>query len=248
MQKINDEKLIDKWRNGYMDMILERNPQKQQVSVKANSVNLQGDLVIPENALGIILFANGSGSNRNSYRSRYFAEVLHQERLATLLIDLLTSEEVNNMRTRHLCFDVDLLASRLVNATDWLLQNPLTHHLKIGYFGASTGSAAALIAATQRPEAVWAIVSRSGRPDLAGSNLSRIQAPTLLIVGGNDSPVIDINQDALKLIHAENRLEIILGTTHLLKEPGALENVAALARQWFNRYLTAIAQDIEPSH
>jgi putative phosphoribosyl transferase len=224
-----------------MNRTSERKAQEYRVSVTADSVSLKGNLVVPLGTQGIILFAHGSGSSRHSPRNRYVAEVLQKEGLATLLIDLLTSEEeAIDMQTRHLRFDIGLLTSRLVGATDWLLENPTTSHLRIGYFGASTGSAAALIAATERPEAIGAIVSRGGRPDLAGSALSRIRTPTLLIVGGNDFPVIALNEDALKYIPAEKRLEIIPRATHLFEELGALEQVASLASQWFKRYLTPV--------
>ncbi len=221
-----------------MDRTLRERDNEQLVSVIADSVELEGDLAIPKDARGIVLFAHGSGSSRYSPRNRYVARVLREGGLATLLIDLLTSqEEVIDRQTRHLRFDIKLLASRLVGATDWLLQHPATRQLRIGYFGASTGSAAALIAATARPDAVGAIVSRGGRPDLAGSALSRIQAPTLLIVGGNDFSLLGVHQEALKQIPAEKQLEIIPGATHLFEEPGTLEKVAWLASQWFNRYL-----------
>jgi putative phosphoribosyl transferase len=223
-----------------MNSTLERNTQEYRVLVTTNSVSLKGDLAIPKGAEGIVLFAHGCGSSRHSPRNRYVSKVLQKEGLATLLIDLLTSdEEVTDMQTQLLCFDIGLLASRLVGATDWLLQNPTTGHLKIGYFGASTGSAAALIAATERPELVGAIVSRGGRPDLAGSALSRIRTPTLLIVGGNDFPVIDMNEDALKYIRAQKQLTIIPGATHMFEEPGALEKVALFAKQWFKNYLAS---------
>lgn len=212
--------------------------QENLVSVTADSVRLQGTLTLPVNAQGIVLFAHGSGSSRFSPRNRYVAGVLQQARLATLLIDLLTpEEEAIDIRTRHLRFDIGLLAGRLVGATDWLRQNSTTGHLQIGYFGASTGSAAALLAATERPQAVKAIVSRGGRPDLAGSALSRVQAPTLLIVGGHDFPVIGMNRNALAQLQTEKQLEIVPGATHLFEEPGTLETVARLASQWFQRYL-----------
>ncbi len=192
-----------------MNRISESFP-KSLVSVTAGSVSLKGNLCTPKKAEGIVLFAHGSGSSRHSPRNRYVAQVLREAGLATLLIDLLTvEEEAIDLRTRHLRFDIDLLATRLVGATDWLLQNPSTHHLRIGYFGASTGAAAALVAAVERPEAVSAIVSRGGRPDLAGSVLERVQAPTLLIVGGDDRPVIEMNQSALAQLRTEKQLEII---------------------------------------
>ncbi len=214
------------------------------VSVTAGSVSLEGNLGMPKGAEGIVLFAHGSGSSRHSPRNRYVAQVLQQAGLATLLIDLLTvEEEAIDMRTRHLRFDIELLATRLVGATDWLLQNSNTRNLRIGYFGASTGAAAALVAAVERPEAVSAIVSRGGRPDLAGSVLSRVTAPTLLIVGGYDRPVIQMNRSALAQLRTEKQLEIVPRATHLFEEPGALEQVARIASQWFERYLTS-AQSI----
>jgi dienelactone hydrolase len=178
------------------------------------------------------------------------AQVLSQAGLATLLIDLLTpEEEMIDLRTRHLRFDIGLLASRLVGATDWLTQNPATQTLRIGYFGASTGAGAALVAAADRPEAVGAIVSRGGRPDLAGSALSRVRAPTLLIVGGYDIPVIGMNQAAQAQLRGINHLEIVPGATHLFEEPGTLEEVARLASQWFKRYLLSADQSrwVKPS-
>jgi len=171
------------------------------------------------------------------------ARVLREGGLATLLIDLLTSEEEKiDRRTRHLRFDINLLAGRLVGATDWLSQHPDTRDLHIGHFGSSTGAAAALMAATERPDVVESIVSRGGRPDLAGPVLSQVEAPTLLIVGGNDIPVIELNQQALAQLRIEKKLEIVPGATHLFEEPGALEQVAQLARQWFQRYLTVQVQ------
>ena len=208
------------------------------MSVTAGKVNLEGNLVIPNGATGTVLFAHGSGSSRHSPRNRYVAGVLQQAGLATLLIDLLTAEEEEiDLRTRHLRFDIGLLASRLVGATDWLQQNPDTCDLKVGYFGASTGAGAALVAAAERPEAVQAIVSRGGRPDLAGSALPHVKAPTLLIVGGYDTLVIAMNEDALAQLHSVKRLEIIPRATHLFEEPGKLAAVAQLASEWFTHYL-----------
>jgi dienelactone hydrolase len=221
-----------------MDRTLMQNPQEQLVSVITGDVTLEGNLVIPYSAIGIVLFAHGSGSSRYSPRNRHVAEVLQQAGLATLLLDLLTTEEEEiDLRTRHLRFDIGLLASRLVGATDWLLQNPDTQQLKIGYFGASTGAGAALVAAAKRGEVVKAIVSRGGRPDLAGSVLPEVKAPTLLIVGGDDLPVIAINEDAMAQLHSIKRLEIVPGATHLFAEPGKLTAVANLAREWFTHYL-----------
>ncbi|GAB4346653.1 MAG: dienelactone hydrolase family protein [Leptolyngbyaceae cyanobacterium] len=223
-----------------MSRISTENIPEHFVSVSADSVQLEGNLVIPAGAQGVVLFAHGSGSSRHSPRNRYVASVLQQAGLATLLLDLLTAEEeAIDLRTRQLRFDIGLLAARLVGATDWLCHTPATRSFRIGYFGASTGSAAALIAATQRPEVVSAIVSRGGRPDLAGAVLPQVKAPTLLIVGGHDFPVITMNEDALAQLHhaAAKRLEIVPRATHLFEEPGTLEQVAMLASQWFQRYL-----------
>ena len=213
------------------------------VQIQAGKVTLAGDLTIPAGAQGLVLFAHGSGSSRFSPRNRFVAQVLQEGGLATLLFDLLTSEEeAIDLHTRHLRFDIDLLANRLVAATDWVCGQPATRPLRIGYFGASTGAAAALIAASQRPEIVAAVVSRGGRPDLALPALGQVKAPTLLIVGGHDQAVIELNQQALAELRSEAKLEIVPGATHLFEEPGALEAAAHLARNWFVRYLTA-AQD-----
>ncbi|MBD2564810.1 dienelactone hydrolase family protein [Nostoc sp. UIC 10607] len=229
-----------------MDRTSTHHPYEHRVLVTAGEVNLEGNLVIPDGATGIVLFAHGSGSSRHSPRNRYVAGVLQQAGLATLLIDLLTLEEEEiDLRTRHLRFDIALLASRLVGATDWLVHNPDTRHLKVGYFGASTGAGAALVAAAERPEVVQAIVSRGGRPDLAGSALPHVKAPTLLIVGGYDMPVIAMNEDALEQLRSlpagrspsPKRLEIIPEATHLFEEPGTLAAVARLASEWFTHYL-----------
>jgi dienelactone hydrolase len=212
------------------------------VQVPAGTVTLEGNLTLPEEAQAIVLFAHGSGSSRHSPRNRYVARVLNEAKLATLLIDLLTlHEEVIDTRTAHLRFDIDLLAERLVDATDWLTQFPDTKHLPIGYFGASTGAAAALAAAAVRPDVVGAVVSRGGRPDLAGSTLPRVRAPTLLIVGGDDGQVIELNRAALAQLCCEKQLVIVPAATHLFEEPGALDEVARLARDWFQRYLIPVA-------
>jgi putative phosphoribosyl transferase len=212
--------------------------EERQVTVPAGPVKLEGNLGVPRGARGVVLFAHGSGSGRNSPRNRYVAEVLREAGLATLLLDLLTpDEEEADLRTGHLRFDIGLLAERLTGAADWLMENPDTRGLRIGYFGASTGAGAALVAAAERPEVVGAVVSRGGRPDLAGDALYRVKAPTLLIVGGNDVPVIRMNREALEKLRTEKRLEIIPGATHLFEEPGALEEVARLATGWFARYL-----------
>jgi dipeptidyl aminopeptidase/acylaminoacyl peptidase len=172
--------------------------------------------------------------------------LLNEGKLATLLIDLLTADEaVIDVQSAHLRFDIGLLAERLIGATDWLIQYPDSRHLRVGYFGASTGAAAALVAAAERPRVVGAIVSRGGRPDLAGPALARVQAPTLLIVGGDDAPVIELNRQAFTQLRVEKRLAIIPGATHLFEEPGALEQVAWLAREWLERYL-APAEALSP--
>lgn len=211
------------------------------VLVSVGSLQLEGNLVIPEAAQGVVLFAHGSGSSRHSPRNRFVASVLQQEGLATLLLDLLTPEEEEvDRRTRQLRFDIPFLSTRLVGATDWLRHASVTQPLNIGYFGASTGSAAALMAATQRPEDVKAIVSRGGRPDLVGASLAQVKAPTLLLVGDRDFPCLGMNEDALEQLECtrEKRLEIVPNATHLFEEPGALERVAELASHWFKRHLT----------
>jgi dienelactone hydrolase len=209
------------------------------VRLQAGSATLEGDLHIPHTAVGVVLFAHGSGSSRHSTRNRFVAGELQAAGLATLLIDLLTpDEEAMDQQTGHLRFDIHLLAERLVAATDWLNNQPATGSLQVGYFGASTGGGAALVAAAQMPESVGAVVSRGGRPDLAGGALPRVQAPTLLIVGGEDLTVLELNRVAMTRMRALNRLEIVPGATHLFEEPGALETVAHLARDWFLLYLT----------
>jgi putative phosphoribosyl transferase len=182
-----------------------------------------------------VVFAHGSGSGRFSPRNQYVAEVLQQGGLATLLIDLLQEEEADD---REKVFDIELLAKRLQTAADWLRQEPETRHLRLGYFGASTGAGAALRAAARHPDAVGAVVSRGGRPDLAGDSLLEVQAPTLLIVGGNDEVVLELNEQALRLLRCPKELVVIPGATHLFEEPGALEEVARLAKKHFQRYLT----------
>jgi putative phosphoribosyl transferase len=215
---------------------------EESVRVTAGSVTLEGDLGIPEGARGVVLFAHGSGSSRHSPRNRFVAEQLRQAHLATLLIDLLTEdEEAVDRYTAHLRFDISLLADRLVGATDWLAQDGRTANLALGYFGASTGAGAALAAAARRPDRVHAIVSRGGRPDLARDVLPAVQTPTLLIVGGDDEPVIGMNQEALgQLAAPEKQLVIIPGASHLFEEPGKLEEVARLAAEWFVRHLKII--------
>jgi putative phosphoribosyl transferase len=214
--------------------------EDQLVQVPAGSVTLEGNLSLPEQSRAIVLFAHGSGSSRHSPRNRYVARVLNEAKLATLLIDLLTlHEEVIDARTAQLRFDIDLLAERLVDATDWLTQFPDTKYLRIGYFGASTGAAAALAAAAVRADAVHAIVSRGGRPDLAAPALTHVQAPTLLIVGEKDDQVLQLNRQALARLRCEKQLAIVLEATHQFEEPGALDEVARFGRDWFRRHLDA---------
>jgi len=219
-------------------MMDRHNSDERLVHVTVGPVTLEGSMSVPTGARGVVLFAHGSGSSRHSPRNRYVASVLQAGGLATVLIDLLTAdEETVDLRTRQLRFDIELLADRLVGATDCLAQYPDTRLLRVGYFGASTGGGAALVAAAQRPEVVGAVVSRGGRPDLAGPALPHVRAPTLLIVGGHDLPVIGMNREALAQLNCEKRLEIVPGATHLFEEPGTLEQVAQLARDWFNQYL-----------
>jgi dienelactone hydrolase len=207
------------------------------VTIRADAVVLEGDLQLPPGASAMVLFAHGSGSSRHSPRNRYVAGELQRAGLGTLLMDLLTrQEEIEEERTGHLRFDVGLLARRLEAATDWLLQDADTGALPLGYFGASTGAAAALAAAAQRP-AVRAVVSRGGRPDLAGPALPRVRAATLLVVGGEDAPVIALNRQAYELLRTEKRLVIVPGASHLFSERGTLEAVAALASEWFEQHL-----------
>jgi putative phosphoribosyl transferase len=214
------------------------NLDDQPVHVQAGTAELQGDLRIPPAARGIVVFAHGSGSGRHSPRNRFVADVLVNAGLGTLLIDLLTrDEETIDLQTAELRFDIRLLAERLGGVTDWLFGEPSAATLSVGYFGASTGAAAALIAAAERPEKVRAVVSRGGRPDLAGPVLARVRQPTLLIVGGADDVVIDLNRQALRELGGIKRMVIVPGATHLFEEPGALEQVAALASEWFRRYL-----------
>jgi putative phosphoribosyl transferase len=207
-----------------------------EVRVPAADAVLVGDLVLPEQPVGIVLFAHGSGSSRHSPRNRLVADALNAAGMGTLLVDLLTpAEEREDVRTREHRFDIGLLARRLVAAVDWLRAE--AGDLPIGLFGASTGAAAALAAAAERPANVRAVVSRGGRPDLAGAALRRVQAPTLLIVGGADPVVLELNRNALELLPSEKQLVVVPGATHLFEEPGALEHVARLAADWFARFL-----------
>lgn len=221
-----------------MGAMVQGGSRERAVDIVVENVILLGNLVIPERAFGVVVFAHGSGSSRFSPRNRYVAEALRKNGLATLLIDLLTPEEEKvDVQTRHLRFDIRLLAQRVVGSVDWLTQNADTRHMNIGLFGASTGAAAALVAAAYRPEDVGAVVSRGGRPDLAGYLLDKVQAPTLLIVGERDPDVITLNRQAAEQIKAEKRIEIIASATHLFEEPGTLERVADLARDWFEQHL-----------
>lgn len=202
-------------------------------------VILEGLLSLPAGASGLVVFAHGSGSSRHSPRNRHVARILQEAGFATLLLDLLTlDEETEDALTGHLRFDIDLLTRRLISAATWSAGRPDTQDLALGYFGASTGAGAALVAAAKCPDLVHAVVSRGGRPDLAGAALERVQAPTLLIVGGHDPLVIDLNREALGRLRVLKRLEIIPGATHLFEEPGTLDQVAELARDWFARHLT----------
>jgi dienelactone hydrolase len=218
------------------------------VEVKAGRVTLEGNLAVPDGARGIVLFAHGSGSSRHSPRNRFVAQCLNDAGLATLLFDLLTSdEEAIDAYSAHYRFDIGLLAERLVGAAEWLTREEETADLAVGCFGASTGAAAALISAAERPTVVRAVVSRGGRPDLAGAALGRVQAATLLIVGGNDVPVIGMNQEAFDRLRTPRKeLRIVPGATHLFEEPGALEEVARLASGWFTRYLVGGTQAASP--
>ena len=211
-----------------------------EIRIPAGRAVLSGNLTIPENAVALVLFAHGSGSSRHSPRNQFVARVLNRAGLGTLLLDLLTpEEEALDIYTREHRFNIGLLAERLVHATNWARQQDQTRDLRIGYFGSSTGAAAALVAAAELPQDVDAVVSRGGRPDLAGNALPKVQAPTLLIVGGNDDIVIELNEMARDQMRCEVKLEIIPGATHLFEEPGALEQVAKLASDWFVDHLGA---------
>lgn len=209
-----------------------------EIQIKAGPVLLNGELNVPENATGIVLFAHGSGSSRHSPRNQYVARVIRDSGVGTLLCDLLTrQEEAIDNYTREFRFDINLLARRLIATTEWLAGVTEASHLRPGYFGASTGGAAALIAAAEFGTKVGAVVCRGGRPDLADNALRRVKAPTLLIVGGLDQPVIKMNQDAFAELQCMKELKIVPGATHLFEEPGKLEEVANLAAEWFLKYL-----------
>lgn len=217
---------------------------EQPVRIPTDDAVLDGDLALAAAARGVVVFAHGSGSSRFSPRNRHVAARLQAGGLATLLMDLLTPEEERvDAVTRELRFDIPLLARRLVGAIDWLTQQPETAPLPVGTFGASTGAAAALIAAAERPDVVRAVVSRGGRPDLAGDALDRVRAPTLLIVGELDPAVIELNQQALERLPGQKALEIVPGATHLFEEPGTLAQVARLAGEWFEAHLAGPARE-----
>ena len=209
-----------------------------ELRISAGSVALEGNLSLPDHAIALVLFAHGSGSSRQSPRNQFVARVLNNAGLATLLFDLLTpEEELSDSRTAELRFDIPLLAGRLLHATIWTREQEQTRTLPIGYFGSSTGGAAALVAAAESTQEVGAVVSRGGRPDLAGAALPKVQAPTLLVVGGEDDIVIELNEQARDHMRCKVKLEIIPGATHLFEEPGALEQVAKLASNWFVDHL-----------
>src|SRR5438552_2565328 len=211
-----------------------------EVEIQAGHAVLSGNLTIPDGAVALVLFAHGSGSSRHSPRNQFVARTLNDAGLATLLFDLLTrDEELIDMHTREHRFNIGLLAERLVHATRWAKQEQQTCDLRIGYFGSSTGGGAALVAAAALPQDVGAVVSRGGRPDLAGEALPKVRAPTLLIVGGNDDIVIELNEQARDQMRCEVKLEIVPGATHLFEEPGALERVAQLASDWFSLHAAA---------
>jgi putative phosphoribosyl transferase len=210
-----------------------------EVRIPAGAATLDGSLAVPDGARGIVLFAHGSGSSRHSPRNRFVAQTLNGSGLATLLFDLLTpAEEAVDLHTRQHRFDIGLLAERLAAATAWVAQESPVRGLRVGYFGSSTGGGGALVAAARNPEPIGAVVSRGGRPDLAGAALPKVQAPTLLIVGGADNVVIDLNREAMAQMHCEVKLELVPGATHLFEEPGTLEKVARLASEWFTRHLS----------
>jgi putative phosphoribosyl transferase len=215
---------------------------ERQVEIPSGWRRLSGILSVPSSAKGVVAFAHGSGSGRFSPRNQFVARVLEDGGLATLLLDLLEEDEAEN---RQKVFDIKLLAERLQSAADWLSQEPETRALRLGYFGASTGAGAALLAAAREPAVIKAVVSRGGRPDLAQDYLSAVQAPTLLIVGGNDDLVIELNKQALHLLRCRKELVIVPGATHLFEEPGTLEEVARLAKEWFVRYLAPVGGSSE---
>ena len=207
----------------------------QSVRLRADGRELEGELIVPSGAVGVVLFAHGSGSSRHSARNQFVARTLREAGLGTLLFDLLTrEEEAADRHTGHLRFDIELLARRLLAATQWL---EFEGNFAVGYFGSSTGGGAALVAAAELGERIVAVVSRGGRPDMAGAALPRVKSPTLLIVGGNDTQVIELNQEAFELLACKKDLAVVPGASHLFEEPGTLEQVAQLAADWFNEHL-----------
>ncbi len=205
------------------------------IHIPVGQVKLEGELILPDNATSLVLFAHGSGSSRHSPRNNFVARVINDAGIGTLLFDLLTEEEDEVYETR---FDIDLLTERLITATKWIQENAETKTLTLGYFGSSTGAAAALEAAAQLGEKISAVVSRGGRPDLAIDNLPKVVSPTLLIVGGDDTAVIGMNEEALNALACEKKMEIVPGATHLFEEEGTLEEVARLATEWFKKKLS----------
>jgi len=218
----------------------DQSTRSRDVEIRIGGVTLHGILAIPDQTRAIVIFAHGAGSSRLSPRNQYVAAILQQAGMATLLMDLMTErEERSDAITRALAFDIPFLAERVEAAIDWVLANEATQKLRIGCFGASTGAAAALVAAAHKPETVLAVVSRGGRPDLAADLLPQVKAPTLFIVGGYDTPVIEMNRRAMARLQVESKLIIVPGATHLFEEPGALDEVAEHAAAWFTRHLTA---------
>ena len=215
---------------------------EQVIDISSGKVQLEGELKVPQRANGIVLFAHGSGSSRHSPRNQYVARTIREAGVGTLLFDLLTKEEeAIDSYTAELRFNIEFLARRLVDATNWITSQHATQHLRIGYFGSSTGAAAALIGAVELSNIVAAVVSRGGRPDLAGDALPKVKASTLLIVGGNDDVVISLNEEAYAQLTCEKELKIVPGATHLFEEPGTLEQVARLASEWFKKKLQPLA-------
>jgi putative phosphoribosyl transferase len=224
------------------DRNLELDGGRYEVAIAVEGARLEGSLVVPTDAMGLVLFAHGSGSSRHSPRNQYVAQILQAQGIGSLLFDLLTRQEESvDEYTGKLRFDIPFLAERLVAATRWIANDSRTRNLKVGYFGASTGAGAALMAAAELPKVVSAIVSRGGRPDLAGSALGLVHAPTLLIVGGLDEPVITMNREALARLQCpERKLVIIPGANHLFEEPGTLEAAAKIAAEWFSRHFAHV--------
>jgi len=221
---------MDRTGTGSVGQAIEHLP----VTVQVEGAALEGYLSVPTAASGVVLFAHGSGSSRHSPRNRYVADLMNESWLATLLIDLLTADEQEvDMQTTRLRFDIPFLAKRLVTVSEWLKRHEEIPGLKLGHFGASTGAAAALVAAAEAPHLVQAVVSRGGRPDLAGAALAKVQAPTLLIVGGDDDVVLELNREAMSQMHCRKELKIVPGASHLFEEPGTLKRAATLARDWF---------------